>query len=145
MAECPETFEGSTDRPATAIERNEQASLRAGLLGSADHAPCAICGVQYPVRFLWASHIKLRKVCTEAERKDLSNVAMLACLLGCDALYESGFISVGPDGKVLVSKAATEAPGLSSHVLPLSSRTCLAHRAQTSGYFEWHRANKYLG
>ena len=39
-------------------------------------AHCAICGDLYPVRFLVAAHIKPRSVCTETERRDLTNVAM---------------------------------------------------------------------
>ena len=64
------------------------------MIGDADHASCAICGEVYPVRFLWASHIKTRKACSEEERRDLANIAMLACLFGCDVLYEHGYASV---------------------------------------------------
>ena len=139
------THEGATDRPATRQERREQGKLRAFLIGDADLAICALCGDEYPARFLWASHIKTRKVCTEAERTDLGNIAMLACVFGCDALYEHGFISVDETGVIRTAAALREVPSLALKAQRLAGIRCSAHRAETSHYFRWHRENRYLG
>ena len=66
------------------------------LAGDRELADCALCGHQYPLRFLVAAHIKKRSICTDAERRDLRNVAMLVCTFGCDALYEAGWIPRNP-------------------------------------------------
>lgn len=79
---------GLLDGRAEVKIRKEQAQLRAMLAGDRKSAPCALCGHPYPMAFLVAAHVKKRAVCTDAERLDLHNVAMLACLFGCDALYE---------------------------------------------------------
>ena len=34
------------------------------------------------------------------KKRDLGNVAMLACLLGCDALFELGLVTVDLDGTI---------------------------------------------
>jgi hypothetical protein len=139
------THEGATDRPATRQERREQSRLRSALLGEADHATCAICGEDYPARFLWASHIKTRKACTEEERRDLHNIAMLACLFGCDALYEHGYLCIDEAGQVQTSEALLAEPGLLSRAGSLSGKKCRAHGPRTAEYFRWHRENRYLG
>ena len=97
------TFEGDLSIPSSAEARGEQALLRRGLLGSAATAACAICGDVYPTRFLVAAHIKKRAICTDAERRDLSPVAMAACVFGCDVLYETGHITVDAHGRVMVA------------------------------------------
>ena len=50
-----------------------------------------------------AAHVKKRAVCSDTERRDLHHVAMLACSFGCDALYESGWITVDENGYVQTS------------------------------------------
>ena len=47
-------------------------------------------------------HIKPRRDCTEEERRD-PNVAMLACLMGCDAAFENGDLRVFGDGAMSVT------------------------------------------
>lgn len=53
------------------------------------------------MRFLWAAHIKKRSLCADHERRQLSDIAMAACLFGCDALFEHGFITVSHDGIII--------------------------------------------
>lgn len=115
--------------------------MRAALLGTADVGQCAICGVTYPVRFLWAAHIKKRSVCSDAERRDLEHIAMPACLFGCDALFETEFISVGDNGRVLAT--ASLPAGLVPRVEPLVGRRCYAHTSPSATYFQWHRTNTF--
>ena len=88
------------DSTASVKIRREQALLRSMLARGRELADCALCGHQYPLRFLVAAHIKKRSVCTDDERRDLRHVAMLACTFGCDALYEAGWITVELDGRI---------------------------------------------
>jgi hypothetical protein len=39
-----------------------------------------------------AAHIKRRADCSEEERPDVQNIAMVSCRLGCDALFVSTII-----------------------------------------------------
>ncbi len=91
-----------TDKQVLIKARKEQQTLRFALFGKSKTEKCAICGKTFPVEFLRCSHIKKRCICTEEERKDI-NVVVPMCALGCDELYEKGFIGVA-DGKVVTIK-----------------------------------------
>lgn len=86
------------DSTAAVEVRREQTLLRGLLAGGRQAADCALCGWEFPVQLLVAAHIKKRSLFSGGERRDLRHVAMLACALGCDALYEAGWITVGPTG-----------------------------------------------
>jgi rhodanese-related sulfurtransferase len=138
--------EGDLDVAVTAVARREQGELRRRLTGGAAQGACAICGAVFPVDLLVAAHIKRRSLCTEAERRDLENVAMLACKFGCDALFEDGYLAVHQDGTILV---ATLADGLSQVVVErlhaLGGRVCGSFTLGRAPYFGWHRHNVFLG
>lgn len=85
-------FMGELSFPATVLGRGEQSILRRRLLGNAEVAECALCGRTLPTRFLITAHIKKRTLCTDSERRDLAHVAMAACTLGCDSLFEAGYV-----------------------------------------------------
>lgn len=134
------------DSIASVKVRREQAQLRSMLAGGRELAGCALCGHQYPLRFLVAAHIKKRSICTDDERRDLHHVAMLACTFGCDALYEAGWITVGPDGRVLVIPSDTVPDGrLRDHLKQLTGQLCSAHGQASERYFSWHRETIFRG
>ncbi|WP_433495492.1 hypothetical protein ACQP26_09535 [Micromonospora sp. CA-248089] len=139
----PLTFEGDLEQPGLASHRGEQALLRQCLLGSATEAACAICGETYPVRFLRAAHIKKRSVCMEQEARDLDHIAMPACLFGCDALFEAGYIAVDPTGHVIVTDEPGHPPGLREKLGKLAGQRVEAHTASSAAYFAWHRDNTF--
>lgn len=143
QASADDSYNGDVAVQAQVTLRGEQSLLRRGLLGGADKADCAICGKTYPVGFLWAAHVKKRAACTDDERRDIANVAMLACTFGCDALFEAGLVSVGEDGTILTSK--TPDPAVAAPLAMLTDRRCLAFTADRAGYFKWHRENTWLG
>jgi hypothetical protein len=136
-------FEGETSAHRTVETRKEQRSLRALLFGLDAVRRCALCGDQYPVAFLRAAHIKPRSKCTEDERKQLSRIAMSACVFGCDALFEAGFVSVDEHGQVVVSAEVNAHPALSRGAGPLAGRDCLAFGVHNAELFEWHRENVF--
>lgn len=138
------TFEGDLNHQRQVEQRGEQAMLRRTLFGSQDEGTCALCGERYPVRFLYAAHIKRRSVCTEAEKRDLASIAMPACAFGCDALFESGYISVDSAGTVVASKDAVDGHA-GDYAMRLESRACPAFHAGSKQYFEWHQSNIYRG
>jgi hypothetical protein len=137
------TFEGDLERPFEGAARGEQPRLRILLFGSATHAQCGLCGSTLPVRFLHAAHVKPRSLCTDSERRDLANVAMAACVFGCDALYELGFIAVASDGRIEVSPGGLTDASLRPHLEHLAGKRCLAATSGRAAYFAWHRANKF--
>ncbi|QGQ20225.1 hypothetical protein GC089_14725 [Cellulomonas sp. JZ18] len=133
---APGPFQGDLDRPITARQRREQRKLRRALLAGRDEAPCAVCGDIFPARFLWASHIKRRSVATEDEVRDLPYIAMLACILGCDALFEDGYIAVR-DGTFVGTTAVDVGSALGQRVRALEGRP-VDDYARRAPYFSWH-------
>jgi hypothetical protein len=128
---------GPSDRRELRAVRAEQRFLRnqqLQLRGSS----CSLCGHSFPEQLLVAAHIKPRSACSEKERMDTRNVSMLACLFGCDALFELGYVVVGESGVIEAGK-----PGASQvrdRVEGLVGRKCRAHDERSRGYFAWHRA-----
>ncbi|MBP2338178.1 hypothetical protein JOF41_004356 [Saccharothrix coeruleofusca] len=138
-----DTTEQSTglDGKVLATYRKEQGKLRRSLLDGRAAAACALCGEVFPEGFLVAAHIKKRSLCTDKERLNLSNVAMLACRFGCDHLYEYGYVTVSENGRVQVAR--TGEPVIDSRLTALADRACGAHHAGSEPYFAWHRANVF--
>jgi hypothetical protein len=134
------------DGVASVKVRREQAQLRNLLAGARELAACAVCGHMYPMRFLVAAHIKKRSVCDDGERRDLRHVAMLACSFGCDALYESGWVTVDDNGYVqtVLLSAAPEGK-VREHLQQLAGRRCAAHTSASAPYFAWHRGTVFRG
>lgn len=93
---------GPTDGLQLAVRRVEQAKLRQHLLAGCLTASCGLCGIDTQAQYLVAAHIKPRSLCTDRERRDL-NVAMLACVMGCDATFEDGGIHVDASGYMTIS------------------------------------------
>lgn len=116
--------------------RKEQINLRRDLLNGRTEAPCVICGEVYPEDMLWAAHIKKRSECFPEERADKDNIAALMCKMGCDDLFEKGYIGVKQGEVVLLRPARLEA--MQSRLLKLQGRECTAWRDKTKAYFEWH-------
>ncbi|GAA0281457.1 HNH endonuclease [Cryptosporangium japonicum] len=126
-------FTGVLDRASGGLTRGEQSLLR----GAAE-ADCALCGSRYPASLLRAAHIKRRAVCSDDERRDLANIAMLAGVMGCDALFELGYLTVDSAGTIQVAASATGA--LRTQLDALAGRAVPAHRPSSADYFAWHRA-----
>jgi hypothetical protein len=72
---------------------------------------------------------------------------MAACLLGCDALYELGYIGVSDGGMLLVSSKALLLPDPTAGFLRmrlLGRRTPWWSEAREK-YYAWHRTEVFLG
>ena len=136
-------FQGALNRPATVRQRREQQRLRAALLRGRDEAECALCGEQYPARFLWASHIKKRAAATDEEARDIPRVAMLACIFGCDALFEDGYVSV-ENGTVVGTVNIAGGTALARRIEQLRGRSVDGYET-AAVYFDWHRTHVFMG
>lgn len=129
----------STDATAQVVVRREQSYLRSHLLRGRAEAPCALCGRELPASELVAAHIVPRHLLNEGERLDFHATAMLACTLGCDALFERGYVAVDASGCV-VGNRATENEALLSVIGTLLGRSVAGHTAATAPRFAQHLA-----
>lgn len=123
--------------------RGEQKRLKRPLVPGPT-GTCALCARDFPAAFLIAAHIQKRCSCTDDEKRDLGNLAMLARLFGCDGLYERGLISVSHGGAIQVSPLAASATAVEQHI-----KDHLAGKATTwwtptrEKSFACHRAHTY--
>jgi hypothetical protein len=95
-----------------------------------------ICGEYLPASFLVAAHIKPQAVCTDEERRDYINNVAPMCLLGCDALFERGFIIV-ENGYVRVRIDYDESDGLGKLLKRLNGKAILSWEPGRQKYSRW--------
>lgn len=110
----------STDTRSEKVVRLEQHLLRRRLFGHQKKATCAICGEEYPVEALWVAHKKMRRDCTETERKN-PNVVMPLCVFGCDFLYEHRYVRI-VEGRVARGKPSPDAEVIQEYLEGLMGR-----------------------
>jgi hypothetical protein len=128
----------ATDLPIIAKTRAEAEILRRHLFGVNSTSQCDLCGRRLPVRLIVTAHIKARASCTDDERRDLK-VVMRACRLGCDELFERGYITVRDDGQISATANLDLSPtDLKTFAESLVGSTCKAFSAATAPYFDWH-------
>ncbi|MEE4595284.1 hypothetical protein V2J94_25930 [Streptomyces sp. DSM 41524] len=132
--------DGAENAVAQVLVRREQAKLRRRLLNGAAQATCALCGRTLPVRFIRAAHIKRRSAATREERLQLANV-MPACLLGCDELFEHGYVYVTGDGSIAVSDKTNTTPHLTEAAKALEGLTVADYGPSRAPFFTWHCDN----
>jgi hypothetical protein len=133
-------FSGGTDKAVTGTFRREQRALRQHLIGNMESGECGICGRLLGSNLLVASHIKPRNECTERERIDPS-VVMLACVLGCDSLFDKGFIYIDQTGSIKVSSKSGDYPDLLTFISGLDGKFAKAYSEKAKDYFAWHEKN----
>lgn len=127
------------DRQVVMNVRGEQTLLRKHLFGDQLLATCALCGRDLPVAMLVTAHVKRRADTSRAERARTDTV-MPACLIGCDSLFELGYVVVTSGGAVERGPRRTPMTAdLSLSVDALVGRTCSAWDESTERYFAHHR------
>jgi hypothetical protein len=136
--EQAQQFAGKTDAMSLRAVRREQKTLRWALGLGIGSSQCAICGRTLPSHLLVAAHIKKRSECTESERIDIPSVAFVACTLGCDTLYEHGYISVDVKGRVIALRKCPDRH-LEDAVSALVGRSVDGWSESSANYFAWHR------
>lgn len=125
------------DGRTLATYRPEQKQLVRTLFGCQEVARCAFCGRELPVRVLVAAHIKPRAKCSARERAD-HNIVVPACTLGCDTLFELGYVVVTEGGDIEVGRRA-ETPSLEDALSELVGLHSWAYTDENATYFRWHR------
>lgn len=125
---------GATDAVSIGRRRREQGRLRAYLLNGRTTNECALCGRVLPASMLVAAHIMPRAKSVEEQRKNFASIAMLACSLGCDAIFELGYIVVDEAG-IIRSGRSAETVALKEIIAGLVGRRCTAHTRKTAQQF----------
>lgn len=126
----------TTDRSVPGKDRMEQNYLRKGLHGNKTENYCGICHELYPIFFLTTAHIKRRSYCSLEERINL-DIAMPMCKMGCDQLFETGYISV-VDGHVVPLKKRPLTAAMQTYLERIVGNECPYYTEITRPYFQWH-------
>ncbi len=127
-----------TDGRSEKKVRLEQHWLRRILLGKQQRATCALCGEEFPVEALWVAHKKVRRACSEEERKDIK-VVMPLCVFGCDFLYEHRYVRV-VDRKVVEGHPLSENEAAAQYLgklLDLDKELAAKWWDGSESYFAW--------
>ena len=130
-----------TERTVSTVQRLEQRFLRASLLPGLT-GECALCGRQFPVGFLVAAHIKKRSQCSHTERLSVK-IVMAACVFGCDALFEGGYVCVDTSGTIMISSLVSVTPTVQALLVEMNGRTCPAFEPNRAPYFAWHQVHTF--
>ena len=118
----------------------DQDYLKSYLFGNRPTGECCICGRQFPVKGLIATHIKKRSECDPQEKKDV-NVVVPMCR-SCDIWFEEGYISVNSSGyidcidDIYSDKIVTT--DLLNKLAKIKGRKCFYWNKENKKYFEWH-------
>ena len=130
------------DKKTITSRRTEQHILRNYLIKNKNSGKCAICNKDYPVKFLATAHIKKRKNCSNTEKKDL-NIVMPACYLGCDKLYENGYIVVDSGTVKLNTKNKKITNDLEEYLYSINNQKSYFYKNETKKYFDYHFKKNY--
>jgi len=70
---------------------------------------------------------------------------MLACLLGCDSLFEKGYVAVGEGGRILTSKLVEASGSVAEFVHHhLEGRVSPWWSLGRDKYYDWHRRHVFV-
>jgi hypothetical protein len=128
------TILGRLEDTRRVFARKEQQRLRKYLLDGKDYGWCYLCGEKLPAPLLVAAHIKKRAKCSDKEKRDHRNVVPV-CLLGCDALFERGYVTVVKN-KIDVHHKSGRNSRLQAVLAALQARRVASEGRQK--YFDWH-------
>lgn len=120
------------------LARKEQGILRSMLLRGHSEGQCALCHRNLPADLIVAAHIKPRNKCSLSERKD-PNIVMAACKLGCDELFEKGYIIVDGVGRIILNDKVRYSLDLTEYVDSFKGNTCTAFNENTERFFAYKR------
>jgi hypothetical protein len=133
------TAETEVNGLVLAAVRKEQAKLRKRKFGGELEISCELCGRVLPVRTVRAAHIKRRSHLHFPDHFNIANI-MAACTLGCDELFEHGYIYVDHHGAIRATSRCARYPAIVDFFeRELSGKACTAHRAESERFFAYHR------
>ena len=117
--------------------RVNQDKFRDGLI-SKYKGHCCLCGVNHKA-LLVASHIKPWAKSDNHEKLDLEN-GLLLCP-NHDKLFDSGLISFGTDGKIMISSELSETNRI---FMNINEQMKIEITENNAYYFKYHRDNIYI-
>ena len=79
---------------------------------------------------------------SDKEKRDINNV-MAACKLGCDDLFEKGYVTVR-DALIVAEQPSVVTERVRKAVADLESRRVNGWSELNQPYFEWHRRSVVL-
>ena len=120
----------------TSLRRKEQGYLRKLLFGRKTIDICACCNKELPVSLLVTAHIKKRALCNLTEKLD-KYIVIPMCKLGCDEIFEKGYISV-KEGKFISLNKTPSTHHLNSYIQEVNGNNCNYYNDNTISYFDWH-------
>ncbi|MFE4174194.1 hypothetical protein ACFRR7_19450 [Streptomyces sp. NPDC056909] len=130
--------DGDTSAVAQVLVRREQQKLRRALIRGRATTTCGFCGRTLPSRFIRAAHIKRRSQASRQERLNVSNI-IPACLIGCDELFEHGYIYVTTDGTIAAGPRSSATSDLKQIADTLAGRVVGDFGTHRAEFFRWHR------
>jgi hypothetical protein len=119
--------------------RREHVLLKQILFHGRSEMECAICSKVFPVKLLAVAHIKRRSMATDQERKNAA-IVMAACFLGCDALFEKGYICVNGAGMIEVHNKVVFPTNLVNYLWQFDGKPCKIYNNENSTFFRSHYA-----
>jgi len=128
-----------TETEISSTRRLEQGYLKKLLFGKKTIGTCAGCKKDYPVSFLVTAHIKKRAQCEPNERTDV-NIVMPMCKMGCDEVFEKGYVSVS-NGIFIDMNKTPKSTALQDYINVFSNTKCDYFNEKTEKYFNWHLKN----
>ncbi|MGW2598101.1 hypothetical protein [Streptomyces klenkii] len=130
---------GEMNTFAKVLVRREQQKLRRKKFGSQPtELTCAFCERVLPPRMVRAAHIKRRSVANREEQLNLSNITA-ACLIGCDELFEHGYIFVNDGGFIEAGSQADVTEDLKQAATNVAGRAVKDYNDASAPFFAWHR------
>lgn len=129
-------FLDKTEKEFVSKRRLEQGYLRKVLFKNKSTIECSCCGKNFPISFVWCSHIKKRNFCSLDEKNDI-NVVIPMCKFGCDDLFEKGFISVNNEGEIVQIKKVQN-HNIKKYINGIINNRVINFNEQNSKYFNWH-------
>lgn len=126
-----------TDGTATRPTRLEHRYIVRHLFQGKPTGHCWICHNDYPRHLLVAAHIKKRSACDIKEKLDIENIAASMCRLGCDPLFEHGYISVR-NGKVVKHPSREMTSATTLYIESIVDKKVAGWGKKNRKYFDWH-------
>lgn len=125
-----------TDTKSNVSKRRiEQQMLREFHLGRLE-TQCSLCHQVLPNELIVAGHIWERhKIQDDQIRKD-PDIVMPVCKLGCDELFEKGFIVVDQTGQIVTTDKLSKSHALRNFSKLYDGKKWLHHNVKTRRFFE---------
>tara|TARA_Y100000590_G_scaffold247240_1_gene277798 strand:+ start:415 stop:1389 length:975 start_codon:yes stop_codon:yes gene_type:complete len=133
IQEMLQNLDNTDSKSHTSKRRIEQQLLREFHIGKKE-TTCSLCHKTLPNELIVAGHIWARHNIKDEETRKDPDIVMPVCKLGCDELFELGFIHVDEYGYITVNKSIDSLP-LAQFTRQYDGKRCLHHNDKTNRFF----------